>query len=101
MCIVNYSYDCESPEFITVTTPTARKEHRCCECRGPIKPGEKYENAAGKWDGEFQTFKTCLTCETIRDEYCCGVPYGALWEAMRETFFEREDYNETDWLTGR
>lgn len=64
--------DYDGPEFFDVSWCTARKEHICLECRKTIKPGDKYEYTAGKWDGEFETFKTCKPCVAIWNEYFCG-----------------------------
>lgn len=46
---------------------TARKEHKCSECRGPILKGENYEYVSGLWQSSFRTFKTCDRCLDIRD----------------------------------
>jgi len=72
----------------------ARKSHRCSECGGDIKPGEKYTRASGPHDGTFSTFKSCPRCEFRRDlidslysEACPGSstpPYGMLDEAWWE-----------------
>lgn len=58
--------DFDSPEFYDKYQPTARKRHKCCECGGDIMPGEKYEYVSGKWDGQFDTFKTCERCCDLR-----------------------------------
>lgn len=46
----------------------ARKEHKCCECRRIIQPGDMYQRAEGCWDGHFETFKTCVRCARLRDK---------------------------------
>ena len=75
-CSVGYY---ENPEISRITFPIAKKKHTCCECSGDILPGKKYENVRGLWDGEFETFKTCLACSSIRGEYCShGFVYGEL-----------------------
>ena len=60
------SYDCycdyERPEFYSAITRTARRAHRCYECRGFIQPGERYKRVTGKWDGTFDTHATCQRC---------------------------------------
>lgn len=53
---------CEQPEFFDSSRPRARKPQRCCECKRIIRPGETYERASGKWDGEFRSFATCGDC---------------------------------------
>lgn len=71
---------------------TAKKPHRCCECGETIKPGERYQQVRGLWDGAWITFKTCAECVDTRQQVyhladfvpaygsaaCCFV------EAMRE-----------------
>lgn len=39
------------------TTPTARKEHICDECRQPITPGQTYYRTAELVDGVFTVTK--------------------------------------------
>lgn len=66
--------DYDAPEFYCASTPTARKTHRCYECNGEIRPGERYERVAGKWDGRFDTFLTCERCFDIRQWVTNNVP---------------------------
>lgn len=78
-------YDYENPAFFREETPVARKAHKCCECDGEIKPGQKYHKAVGFWDGEFQTWCTCWLCHAIREEYC---PHGYIFGGLAETIME-------------
>lgn len=72
----------------TESTRTARKEHRCCECREAILKGARYEYQSGIWDGEPSSFKTCLSCVEIRDHFACdGYLFGQLWCDLEENFF--------------
>lgn len=57
----------ESPTAYRLVKRTARKEHRCCECRGVIKKGERYNYHSGVWEGDPQAFKVCVDCEGLRD----------------------------------
>lgn len=75
---------------------TAKKEHECCECKEPIKPGEQYEDIFIVWNDYDEswptTYKTCLQCKRVRDDlfeqgYC--LYYGFLWEHIK---------NEEKWL---
>jgi len=81
-CVCNDTGDI--PEFVTEKLVTAKKIHKCCECKEYILPGQKYEVVKGKWDGQFDTFKTCLPCRTIRQEHCSWWVYGNLREDLRE-----------------
>lgn len=58
----------EMPSVYGMEQRTARKEHKCCECRGKILPGEKYNYHHGIWEGRAGSFKVCLECDAIRKE---------------------------------
>lgn len=108
----------EIPTVCNQTTPIAKKEHKCFECRGVIEPGEKYHRTWGVWNGEVSKFKTCDDCETLRhlmgkdrdlDEWPC---FGGLLEdveesdvpewniAMRNIFLKRK-LTVPEWLNER
>lgn len=85
------------PQAFSQTTRRARKRHRCCECRGWIEAGEKYEYASGIWDGEPNDYKTCFGCAQLRKElgklsHCC-VPLTGLREELMN-FAEYSDDQE-------
>jgi hypothetical protein len=56
---------CELPDAFQSTTRKARKEHRCCECRVAIKPGDEYRYSSGIWVGEPNSHKQCMTCHEV------------------------------------
>lgn len=62
-------YDCycdyDPPEFHESKRQKARKQHKCCECGGIVVPGEVYDYAVGKWEGDLLTFKTCERCTDL------------------------------------
>lgn len=60
--------DCEYPECFREVTRTARKQHRCCECRGLITIGTKYQYCSGIWQGDPGDHKTCLPCAQLRKD---------------------------------
>lgn len=69
----------------------ARKDHKCTECRKPIKAGEKYEYVFGVWD-EVETFKTCCRCVAVREYVEAHVPcfcwaYGAMLSEARDAIY--------------
>ena len=75
-------------DFYTESMHTARKAHKCCECGDAIAPGQRYERASGKSDGEMWSFATCASCADIRDSFVCGSwVYGMLWESIQESMF--------------
>lgn len=86
-----YYDDYEPVECFSETTPTARKDHKCCECGELIKKGEKYHRMKYLCDGQWWNTKVCILCERIRNDYCA--PYGEL----RETVMEAMDF---DYVTG-
>ncbi len=70
--------------------PLAKREHRCSECGRTIGPGEQYLREAFRWDGEFQSHKTCKHCEVARNwlsAECGGWCYGGVEEDVREHCF--------------
>ena len=86
VCIGGYDGDVE---FCDVTEHKARKEHKCGECGRIITPGERYQKAFGKCEGEIWNQKTCAECAEIRAAFTChgGETYGILWEDMRDYAF--------------
>jgi hypothetical protein len=94
----------DPPEFVDTRIVTARKSHVCCECSSTIPAGARYERASGKWDGYMQTFKTCMTCRAIRNDFMqCGWNYGMLWEDIRGVYWgysddDDDDDDSEDWL---
>ena len=52
----------------------AKKEHRCLECNGPIHPGEVYEYATGKCEGDWFDAKTCPACLDLRKFVQAHIP---------------------------
>ena len=79
-------------EFYAETTPTARVAHVCCECRRTIAPGEQYERATGKSEGQIWTASSCADCREIRKALVCGSwIFGQLWQEIEEVIFPEWD----------
>ena len=53
-------------EFSSVKYITARKQHVCCECRGPIFKGDSYEKYFIVSD-YCSDYKTCYYCVIARE----------------------------------
>jgi hypothetical protein len=74
--------DYEGFDFCSLFTRVARKLHKCTECNGPIRKGDRYEVVRGLSAGMFVTHKVCPRCLTLRNHleqsecFCCG--YGDL-----------------------
>ncbi|VVE12150.1 hypothetical protein PCA20602_02689 [Pandoraea capi] len=86
-CYCDYDVD---PTLYTKKVYTARKAHKCGECRRAIAPGESYEKVVGVWDGRLDVFKTCRHCADARQYVKAHVPcaclaHGNLHEDMIET----------------
>lgn len=80
--------DYDSNEFYSEGQRRARKQYKCCECSAPILPGELYQYAVGKSDGDMFTARTCAVCAEIRKAFCCdGWIFGELWESVTEQLF--------------
>lgn len=78
-CSCDFDYDWVA-EVHREETRTARKEHKCYECRAPILPGQKYVYVFQAGDGETFSAHFCLPCERIRRDFCA--PYGMLRETL-------------------
>jgi hypothetical protein len=85
-CQCSCSDDGEFGTLLEDSFRVARKEHKCCECNRDIKIGEEYEYIHGLWDGEFNTFKTCLGCQRLRDDICSSYLYGELHQVVWDCF---------------
>lgn len=88
---------CEIPEFYSATWVKGRKEHKCCECGGPIEKGELHGYFVGKWDGELNAHRQHLDCELacryIRDKIQGGecICFGELFDAASNYLSYRTD----------
>lgn len=78
----------DQPAFYTRKWRTARKFHECCECRRTIVKGTQYEYFSGRWDGDFNVYRTCVACQDIRSSlYCDAWMFNQLWEDVTEQIF--------------
>lgn len=85
---IDMDYDSDETKFSRFIMRTARKVHECCECKGQIKPGDRYEYACGLDDYSFWEAKTRPTCYEIRRALVCGSwIYGMLWDEIGEVVF--------------
>ena len=92
-CVCDWrTEDNDQPALFSEKMVKARKEHKCCECHEPIKPGNIYELVKGLWQGDWGTYKTCRVCAQIRKDFMsCGWIYGGLWEALRDSLAEKNE----------
>ena len=66
--------DYERPTVYSQTSPVAKTLHRCSECSGNIRPGEKYTRVWGIWGGDQSTHKRCPDCQALLDYVMAHVP---------------------------
>lgn len=86
---VSHDFD-GSSEFANMRIVRARKTFRCCECRRSIAPGDQYERATGKCDGDFFSDSTCLVCAEVRKAFVCGSwVLEMLWQSIEDELFPR------------
>ena len=88
-CEIEVDHD-NGPEAFSASDRTARKPHKCGECRRTIEPGEVYRHESGVWDGGPSSHKTCVDCVSIREVFFCGYVYGAVLEKLIEHIEEAE-----------
>jgi hypothetical protein len=62
-------------DFGNITSPRARKQHRCEYCYGPIPKGEQHKKFVGMWDGDWQYWRMhneCLVTHNAGNDYDDG-----------------------------
>ena len=65
----------------------SRKEHRCSECGRTISIGEMYEYCFGVWDRDYNVYKTCNDCLSVRKSFFGSQwIYGHIWEFIFEEY---------------
>lgn len=70
-CELEYDED-ETVECYRDIIRKARKQHTCCECGEPIKPGQRYEYVSGIFGHEPFWQRTCLQCAQIWQDFFDG-----------------------------
>lgn len=85
-CTVSIDHD-GGPSCCKEVIRTARKTHRCCECLSDINPGDHYEYISGIWDGDPQTYKTCLDCKSVKDVFFDSWTYTQVWDDFYSNFY--------------
>jgi hypothetical protein len=67
-------------EFARIDRVCAKKPHRCDDCRATVQPGETYLSGAGKVEGEFVSWKSCIACDELRKEMANDTDWS--WDEM-------------------
>ena len=92
----DYYCDCSTddvdprPDVYDVKVIKARKSYKCCECNEAIEVGKEYERTKGLWEGCWSTYRTCLPCVRMRNDYCPG---GFIFTMLGETMEECLGWN--------
>lgn len=94
--MISCSCDFDPAVFYRTRVVTARKPHKCEECSGEIRPGDKYEYVSAKWEYEIDTFHTCSHCVDLRTWVRNNVPclcwmHGGGDESMEEAIEDARD----------
>ena len=56
---------CDSVDVYNEVLRTARKTHKCTECKTKIEPGTQYWDEAYLMDSEWYKSKICLDCKAL------------------------------------
>ena len=93
-------FDCDEPaEVFTSQCRKARVSHKCCECHREIKSGEEYTLDKGKWGGEWDEFKTCADCKSLREAFLCrGYEYTSVRAHIEAHIIEAGGAVSSDWI---
>lgn len=91
-CEINVDVD-EYCELFNSSHPVARTQHACIECGRHINIKEKYLYETIRDNGDLQTIKTCLDCESLR-VFLCSWHYGEIRYDIKEHFFQGGTFSE-------
>lgn len=87
-CTIGVSVDDDCLRELENKLVTARKEHVCCECRGKIKKGDKYELFTGIGDGNIERYKTCEDCLSLRKAFFKDFYFERMWEDLKDHIYD-------------
>ena len=95
---------CDMPQAFQSIQRKAAKDHKCCECREPIKKGEAYQYSSGIWDGQPSSFKQCLNCSAIMTAVAdsSGLDEFPSFGDLAEWFqgYEHIGFSGQEWIDG-
>ncbi len=88
------------PEFQDDRVVTAKKEHKCSECKRAIAKGEQYYRHSGKCDGSFYVVKQCRRCcydynRIVESELAEGCHWSESFPPLGELKYILGDYEMT------
>lgn len=83
-------------DFFRVTRVHAAKQHRCEQCAKPIEQGELHCYAAGKFDGDFFSYREHVECRMAWKEYSEDT---LRWDDTAPFLHDADDLNASkDWF---
>src|SRR5438270_4402360 len=88
-CDVCLIFDGDPAEVFTQENRKARKQYECCECARTIRIGETYQICKMMYEGQWDTYRTCLICAEIRKAFSCEGESigGSFWDEMNDYGF--------------
>ena len=86
-CEIDVDVD-ECCVLLSATSPVARKDHCCYECKRLIHAGEKYRNEVTVFEGKLDAYKTCSDCMSIRNVFFNQFFYGCLNELLYDYIWD-------------
>jgi len=85
----------ETCTLLSSSRPTARKDHKCYECRKTISKGTSYLKEVIVFDRELTSYKLCPVCESIRNTFFTeGWYYGQLMNMLYDHISDCETISE-------
>ncbi|NDJ20933.1 hypothetical protein GS682_04595 [Nostoc sp. B(2019)] len=69
--------DCEHPDYDEEEGEELYEDNEvvaelgfpCCECHHPVNAGSIYRHIKGCWDGDWSTYRMCLSCSAVSDRF--------------------------------
>jgi hypothetical protein len=66
----------------------ANQGRKCTECGRKIRYGEEYRFEVGAFEGDYEVYKTCLDCNSLREVLLGSFYYGNIRDGIRECVVE-------------
>ncbi len=78
-CLIDADFD-DQYEPLYCKMVKGRRNWCCGECNTIISKGKEHEVFVGKIDDRINTHRTCLTCLSIRNKFCCNWTFEGMYE---------------------
>jgi hypothetical protein len=88
-CSVGMGFDSDGSCSGADREVRAAKDHKCYECGGMIRKGERYRYHTLFYDGTISNFKLCLACDAlVRAFFQNGWIYGSIISDLDDYLYE-------------